>query len=248
MKSFIQKLFNKFGYRISRLHTNLKIPSEADDFQKKIIKECSDLTATGTIRMFGFLKAIEHVCLNDVKGDIVECGVLQGGNIIMAQKYLNKLNSANLIYGFDTFAGMTEPTKEDTDNNNNSQIKIWKKHLRDDKICDWAFCSIEDVNKNISNLVPKNNIKLIKGKVEHTLLIKENIPEKISILRLDTDWYESTKIELEVLYPRLSKGGFLIIDDYGEFSGCRKAVDDFFKNKKHYLNYIDSSSRVLIKP
>ena len=248
MKKIIQNLFNKIGYRISRLPTNLKIPYEANDFQKIIIKECNNLTSTGSIRMFGLLKAIEHVCLNNIKGEIVECGVCEGGNIILAQKYLNKLNSNKSIYGFDTFAGMTEPTKEDVDNDNNSQTKIWKKNLKANGICDWAYCSIEDVRKNISSLVSKNKIKLIKGKVEHTLLIEENIPQEISILRLDTDWYESTKIELEILYPRLSNGGFLIIDDYGEFSGCRKAVDDFFKNKKHYLHYIDSSSRLLIKP
>jgi O-methyltransferase len=81
---------------------------------------------------------------------------------------------------------------------------------------------LADINKNLNNTVPINNINLIEGKVEETLLNEENLPSKISILRLDTDWYSSTKVELEILYPRLMSGGFLIIDDYGHFKGCKK--------------------------
>jgi hypothetical protein len=66
-------------------------------------------------------------------------------------------------------------------------------------------------------------------------------------LRLDTDWYESTKIELEILYPLLEPGGILIIDDYGHFSGARKAVDEYFKNKIPFMFHVDYSCRILIK-
>ena len=76
-----------------------------------------------------------------------------------------------------------------------------------------------------------NNLKLISGKVEDTLVVESNLPEKISILRLDTDWYESTKVELEVLFPRLERGDVFIIDDYGHFAGSRKAVDEFFEER-----------------
>jgi len=106
---------------------------------------------------------------------------------------------------------------------------------------------LEDAFKNIIETVPKNNIKLIKGRVENTLLEEKNLPEKISILRLDTDWYESTKIELEVLYPRLMSGGFLIIEDYGHFKGFRKAVDEYFKDNMPYLHYVNYTCRLIIK-
>ncbi len=90
---------------------------------------------------------------------------------------------------------------------------------------------------------------MIQGKVEDTLVIKENVPKKISLLRLDTDWYESTKVELEILYPLLQKGGILIIDDYGHFKGCRKAVDEYFSKhkKKPMLHYVDYTCRLIIK-
>ena len=111
----------------------------------------------------------------------------------------------------------------------------------------WAYSSINEVNDNIKVKVPKNNIKLIKGPVEETLIHKDNIPEKISLLRLDTDFYESTKIELEVLYPKLVKGGFLIIDDYGHWKGSRKAVDDYFNKEVPFIHFVDETCRLIIK-
>tara|TARA_Y100000992_G_C21208221_1_gene464080 strand:- start:138 stop:455 length:318 start_codon:yes stop_codon:yes gene_type:complete len=90
------------------------------------------------------------------------------------------------------------------------------------------------------------NINLIKGKVEDNLSNKDNVPEKISILRLDIDFYDSTKIELEVLFPRLEKNGILIIDDYGYKYGARKAVDEYFKERPFFI-YVDRDCRLLIK-
>ena len=91
------------------------------------------------------------------------------------------------------------------------------------------------------------NYFLIKGKVENTLRNIKKLPKKISILRLDTDFYESTKIELEVLFPRLVKGGVLIIDDYGFWKGAKKAVDEYFSDYRQFFHYIDHSCRLLIK-
>ena len=88
---------------------------------------------------------------------------------------------------------------------------------------------------------------MIKGKVENTLRNKQKLPKKISILRLDTDFYESTKIELEVLFPRLVKGGVLIIDDYGFWKGAKKAVDEYFFNIPILFNRVDTTGRIAIK-
>ena len=74
-----------------------------------------------------------------------------------------------------------------------------------------------------------------------------NLPESISVLRLDTDWYESTKHELECLWPKVSPGGFVLIDDYGHFTGARKAVDEFF-GPETFLFRIDYSGRLAQKP
>ena len=93
---------------------------------------------------------------------------------------------------------------------------------------------------------PLKNLNFIEGKVEDTLKLPKNLPDKISILRLDTDWYESTKAELEILYPKLSKNGILLIDDYGHWKGARKAVDEFFNDKNVTKHYIDFSCRMII--
>jgi hypothetical protein len=85
----------------------------------------------------------------------------------------------------------------------------------------------------------------------HTGMVEDTIPrlapERIAILRLDTDWYVSTKHELEWLWPRLSSGGVLIIDDYGHFTGARKAVDEFFGGQT-FLFRIDYTGRLVTKP
>jgi O-methyltransferase len=91
------------------------------------------------------------------------------------------------------------------------------------------------------------NLICIKGPVEKTLQIKKNLPKKISILRLDTDWYQSTKIELIKLFPLVEKKGIIIIDDYGYWKGARKAVDEYFKNKNLTMFKIDFTGRLIIK-
>ena len=102
------------------------------------------------------------------------------------------------------------------------------------------------VKTNILQHTSINNIKFVKGPVEQTLLKEENLPKKISVLRLDTDFYSSTKIELKILYPRLINGGILIVDDYGYWQGARKAVDEYF-NEKKILHIVDQTCRYIIK-
>jgi len=111
----------------------------------------------------------------------------------------------------------------------------------------FAMCSLDDVKRNIKKNTKIDNIFLIKGKVEDTLKNKRKLPKKISILRLDTDFYESTKIELEILFPRLVKGGVLIVDDYGFWKGAKKAVDEYFCSYRQFMHYVDHSCRLLIK-
>jgi O-methyltransferase len=85
----------------------------------------------------------------------------------------------------------------------------------------------------------------VKGKVEDT--IPANIPERIALLRLDTDFYRSTRHELEHLYPRLERGGVLIIDDYGAYVGARQATDEYFASRPFLLNRIDEHVRCGVK-
>jgi len=109
-----------------------------------------------------------------------------------------------------------------------------------------CYSPLEEVKRNMEATgYPPAQISYIKGKVEDTL--PAEAPAQIAVLRLDTDWYESTRHELVHLYPRLSPGGVLIIDDYGYWTGARKAVDEYFRDSL-FLGRIDDTGRIAIKP
>jgi hypothetical protein len=173
----------------------------------------------------------------DIEGDLVECGVFKGGNILGMAEFLHTTNNNNkTIFAYDTFTGMTEPSKND--------INYGGWHASDLlQIDDNIKCaaSIDDVKNNISSNTNYDcaKIRYVKGDIRQTLKDKNNLPEKISLLRLDTDFYDSTKIELEVLYPLMSKNSILIIDDYGHWQGCRDAVTEFFKDNPIDFQHID---------
>ena len=145
---------------------------------------------------------------------------------------------------------MTEPDTIDQTFKGENSIdllnKLYKKKVDRKQNILIADCSIDDVNNNFKKFSNKDNLICIKGPVEKTLEVKKNLPNKISILRLDTDWYSSTKKELEVLFPLLEKNGILIIDDYGFWKGARKAVDEYFMNKNVTMFKIDFTGRMII--
>lgn len=225
-----------------------KLPVEANDFERALINSCSRLSMTGPIRMWSVLQSLNHIKQNSIDGSCVECGVWRGGNLALMSKYSENLELKQPIIGFDTFEGIPQADEVDKDFLNNSANEIMRNSVKDEKIPNiHCYASLEQVKNNLNKL-GINNVRLIKGAVEDTLKVIENIPKRISLLRLDTDWYESTKVELEVLYPRLQSGGILIIDDYGHYQGARKAVDEYFKGKKLWLHYIDYTCRLIIKP
>lgn len=98
-----------------------------------------------------------------------------------------------------------------------------------------------------STAYPMENVHLVKGKVEDT--IPKILPSQIALLRLDTDWYESTRHELIHLYPNLVKNGVLIIDDYGHWRGSKQATDEYFDGfaPKPFLQRVDYTGRLSIK-
>ena len=203
---------------------------------------------TSKERMYALYKSVEYIIKTDIPGDFVECGVWRGGSTMLIAFTLIELNATNRkIYLYDTFKGMTKPTDYDhlVSNKKIRAIDKWKKEQKKD-YNKWVYVSLSKVKKNMAlTKYPKNNIVFVKGKVEET--IPKTIPSKIAILRLDTDWYESTKHELIHLFPPLLKGGILIIDDYGYWAGSKKAVDEYFSNKQILLNRIDNTGRIGIK-
>jgi hypothetical protein len=223
-----------------------------DDFSKEdfeIIHEVAPYTSTGPERIVSLVNATKHIIQHNVEGSFVECGVWKGGSMMAILRTLKNLEATDReIYLYDTFEGMSEPTASDKSirgesalNAFNEQKQTWEKIV--------YYSSLEEVKENISSIeYPKEKIHFIKGKVEDTIS-HDNTSEKIALLRLDTDWYESTKHELEYLFPKLVPGGVLIIDDYGHWEGCKKAVDEYFEkhNIRIFLARIDYTGRIGIK-
>lgn len=238
IKKIIKKIANFAGYVFIK-----KIDSELENttnFNKDIIKKFSKYTMTSNVKIFSLIKVFEYVNKFKIAGDFAECGVYTGGNIMILKKLIEKNKLDVKIYAYDTFEGMTAPTSYDVKIDGTIAKKKFKKN--------WASCSLDKLKQNFKEVkLSIKNIRFIKGKVEDTLKIKKNLPKKLSILRLDTDFYESTKSELQKLYPLLVKGGVLIIDDYGSWLGSKKATDEYFSNKKIFMHYIDHSARMIIK-
>jgi len=201
----------------------------------KIVKP---YTMTSDSRITALYSSLEYIRLNNIQGDIVECGVWKGGNILGCIEYLKHYNIEKKIWLYDTFEGMTEVSEFDIDHMGVSG-KIWENKCES---------SLDEVKKIISTSTYNSNlINYVKGDVLLTLDVNENIPHKISLLRLDTDWYESTKKEMEILYPKLIENGVLIVDDYGHWKGAKKAVDDFFGADRPIMETIDYTGIKIIK-
>ena len=199
--------------------------------------------------LYSLYCSVDYVLKNNIKGAFVECGVWRGGSsMLIAQMLKNRSITDRRLYLFDTFEGMSEPTNDlDIRGIKASTLLTDNEHNKEESV--WCLAELKDVQKNMRlTSFPEENVTFIKGKVEDT--IPENLPkENIALLRLDTDWYESTKHELNYLYPKLEQKGVLVIDDYGHWEGCRKAVDEYFQeNNIHLLLHrIDYTVRVGIK-
>jgi len=242
--------FNDAAHLLSypELKDIYNIDQDIEDEFIDIFLKCKGYTMTSLQRMYSLYQAVKYISLNGISGDFVECGVWRGGSAMVIAHTLKRFNDINRkIYLYDTYTGMTEPSDLDFDYQNTGAFEEWSSSKTDNYNM-WCYASIEDVTRNLlSTGFLNENIVFVQGKVEDT--IPEIVPEEIALLRLDTDWYESTYHELFHLYPKLRNNGVLIIDDYGHWQGAKKAVDQYFKeNDIHLLlNKIDYSGRTAIK-
>lgn len=230
---------------------------DRDTLFAKLFEESRQYTMTSKEVMFSTYQAARYVAQRGIKGDIVECGVWRGGSSLLAALTMREVVSTapkswfgfgrgrkRRFWMYDTFEGMTPPSNRDVDVEGIEASHYMEVYAEDGK---WCFADQSDVEQIFrARGFGDNDIKLVKGDVIKTL--KEEKPTKISLLRLDTDWYESTMVELETLYPLLSVGGVLIIDDYGHWEGSREAVDEFFaRNPSILLHRVSYAVRVGIK-
>ena len=250
IKKILNNFLFKFSYKISKINneTPLFFQDKFYEFETLFEKCSSQSLNISKERYLALYHAINYIFINDVEGDFVECGVYKGGSSMMMASLIKKISSSKKLWMYDTFQGMTPPDENDVDLKGVSAKEFLKKKEKienDDDI--WAYSSLEYVKKNIKKTgINDNQCEYVIGPVEHTLKIEK--PNKIALLRLDTDFYSSTKFELDYLYSLLSKNGIIIIDDYGHWKGCKKAVDEFFKSKKNFFfSKIDYSGIVGIK-
>ena len=256
VKPLVKRLLYHFGYDIKQLpnftdqewETWLRKANYGfDAVTMKIIEQVRPFTLTDEEAIFALKNAVEYVISNNIAGDIVECGVWRGGSMMAAALALLNLGARRRLYLFDTFAGMTAPTLADRDLFGESEIQKIEEHGGDPSAS--ANVPLWEVKANLRRTgYDENLITYVKGPVEETL--PANAPATIAILRLDTDWYESTRHELQHLFPRLSGGGVLIIDDYGHYEGARRAVDEFIAENKTplLLNRVNYTARISVKP
>lgn len=249
MRAYAAKKLVNLGTKLSPTLNDVSwVVPDASPEERRIIEVASRYTSTNMQARWAFIQAITHVERNGVPGDIVECGVWKGGNLIIAGLMRKHLGFRREIWGYDTFAGMTVPGENDVKPGFGVNAREKFARLNKGDVTDWCYVPLEEVEASYLSEVGDLDVRLVKGKVEETLRLEENLPEEISILRLDTDFYESTRLELEVLYPRLRPGGVMIIDDYGVWAGSRKAVDDYFGTERPWLHYVNRGVRLAIKP
>ena len=192
MKKLIKIILKIFGYKIEKINLLAQnVPVEANKFEKKIIYKSKKYSITDYKALYSVTQSIKHIYTNKIDGDIVECGVWRGGNIILIKEMIKYYKLKKNIFAFDTFEGMTAPSRNDINYQNilaKEIMKNTKKLNKSDNI--WCYSNLSDVKNNIlKNCKDHKNIKFIKGDVKKTLKIKKNLPKKISLLRLDTDFY-----------------------------------------------------------
>jgi hypothetical protein len=203
---------------------------------------------TSPERIHALVNAVEYIVANRIPGEVVECGVWRGGSMMVVAETLIRLKAGDRrLFLFDTFEGMPPPAESDRNFKGQAAQDLMSAADRSTAWV-WAVAQLADVQQNMrSTGYPDELIRYVEGKVEDTL--PAQAPERIALLRLDTDWYESTRHEMEHLFPRLSPGGVLIIDDYGHWQGARKAIDEYLARNdvRCLLCRIDYTGRIAVK-
>lgn len=233
-----------------------EVSASFSPLEVEILERVRPYTMTSSERLVALMDATSHVVRREIPGALVECGVWRGGSVLATIEILLRLGVRDRdVYLYDTFQGMTQPGELDTSpfEQERSALASWKRYQHQGRRAwDWFFrpdiFSLDQVRDLLCDTgYPGERIHFVVGPVEETL--PENAPSGIALLRLDTDWYESTRHELVHLYPRLSHSGVLIIDDYGHWEGARRAVDEYFANEAQppLLSRVDYTGRMGIK-
>ena len=223
-----------------------EFPLDFDEQFQDIIRQVRPYTMTDINKLHVLLSATQYVVRHGLAGDFVECGVWRGGSMHAAARMLDSLGDRERdLYLFDTYEGMPPPSEADA-RGGRSAADLLASSAKDTRM--WAIASLEDVKAGFETVpYPAERVHFVPGKVEDT--IPAHLPERIALLRLDTDWYESTAHELVHAYERLVPGGVLLLDDYGDWEGAKLATDEFLERTGEPLLLVRmSTGRAAVKP
>jgi O-methyltransferase len=242
------------GYRLEKVRPPAPkkrkprpLPRYYDEEARAVIRAVRPWTMTSPEKLFALVVAVRYIVDRAIPGDIVECGVWRGGSMQAIARLLAARGVTDReLHLFDTFEGMPPPTEDDVRRGGPPAAQLLATRPKTANV--WAIADLEDVKAGMAQVdYPPERIHYHPGLVEDT--IPAGAPEQIALLRLDTDWYASTKHELDHLYDRVPSGGVVIIDDYDYWDGSRKAVDEFIAQTGARLLLVPmASGRLAVKP
>ena len=247
LKRLLKEAARRLGYDLRR-----PPPPDLDDTFVRLYQSIKGIRGFDQ-RLFTTYKAVQYLTRSGIAGDFIECGVYQGKQILMMAHSLLACGVTDRpIYLYDTFSGMTRPTPDDFKGDSSTfqaTLAKWEASQRGDGSNSYKLASLEAVRETVfASGYPADQFKFVVGDVLQTITGGRH--EQIALLRLDNDWYASTRHELELLYESLVVGGVLMIDDYGRWHGARKATDEFFATlgpRAPLLVRTHESERVCIK-
>jgi O-methyltransferase len=253
LKALAKGLGRAFGLEISRATPPgpPPLPVDFSEDLSDVVKRVSPFTLTSPERIYALFTAAQYVVRAKVPGDVVECGVWRGGSVMaMAMALMKAQDTSRAIHLFDTFDGMTPPSTVDlTFSGEPAALLLQNTDRVPGSRNFWAWATREDVEANLRTTgYPFERFNIVAGDVCATLQ-RGSLTQPIALLHLDTDWYASIRHELDVLYPQVSEGGVVIVDDYGHWRGARLAVDEFLEKLDAfpYLHRSDYTGRLFIK-
>lgn len=227
-------------YGIIKSHLLL---SATDRFINKIVTLKLSYLSNDALKLLAYY--VRLIDLNKVPGVIIETGCALGGSSILMTKVKH---SNRMLYVYDSFGMIPEPSEVDGEDVHlrYSQIRNGKSRgIGDDLYYGYESNLLEKVKDNFTLFklnLKKESVELIKGYYKDTLVVTE----PVALAHIDCDWYESVKLSLEQITPKLVVGGYLIIDDYYRYSGCTTAVDEYFKSKMQNFKFI-KKERLIVK-
>ena len=246
-RSALDLFRRRIGYDISRYP-----PRDIDESTMGIVEKTLPYSLATPDRAIALISAVRYVVERGVPGAMVECGVAQGGSMLAIAEALTTFgDTTRSLYLYDTFEGMPAATGKDITASGRIGVELFQRFggSPDGSQSDWIRNSEDVVRTTMArSSYPADQIEFVKGLVEET--IPGTVPEGVALLRLDTDFYTSTRHELEHLAPLVASGGIVLIDDYGFWQGSREATDEWAAKQPvlPYLHRIDDSARMIVMP